>query len=468
MNITLNEAKCRFRQAKIKFYGFIFSRNGIQADPEKIAAVISLETPESCDAVRSFFGMANYVRRFIPGFADITAPLRELTKKDATFQWTVDCEASVNSIKELLANEPVLAYFNTNIPSQIIVVASPIGLAAILTQQYGDNDFRIIAFAIKSLSITEQWYSQLEREALAVLWGCQYFHIYIFGKPVTVLSDHKPLISIFNGMSHRNTRLERWSLKLAPYNATIKHIPGATNPADYLSRHPIAITNDAMATKTAEQHINFITASSIPKSMSVPEVQEASVADPEIQAVIKAMTSQNWTNLKTSAYFKCREQLSVSTDRKTLTKNNKLCIPRALQAKAIQLAHQGHQGVSKTKELIRSKIWFPNINKDVETAILRCLPCQACTASQKKEPVAMSPMPSGPWVNLSMDFYSLSTGEEVFVVIDDYSRFPEVHHVNSTSTRSTITCLERIFAQHGIPAVIRADNGPPFNGSESS
>jgi transposase InsO family protein len=80
----------------------------------------------------------------------------------------------------------------------------------------------------------------------------------------------------------------------------------------------------------------------------------------------------------------------------------------------------------------------------------------------------MSPMPSGPWVNLSMDFYSLSTGEEVFVVIDDYSRFPEVHHVNSTSTRSTITCLERIFAQHGIPAVIRADNGPPFNGSESS
>ena len=154
MNITLNEAKCRFRQAKIKFYGFIFSRNGIQADPEKIAAVISLETPESCDAVRSFFGMANYVRRFIPGFADITAPLRELTKKDATFQWTVDCEASVNSIKELLANEPVLAYFNTNIPSQIIVVASPIGLAAILTQQYGDNDFRIIAFASKSLSIT--------------------------------------------------------------------------------------------------------------------------------------------------------------------------------------------------------------------------------------------------------------------------------------------------------------------------
>lgn len=152
VNITLNEAKCRFRQAKIKFYGFIFSREGIQADPEKIAAVISLNTPESCDAVRSFLSMANYVRRFIPGFADVTAPLRELKKKDATFQWTADCKASVNSIKELLANEPVLACFNTNIPSEILVDASPVGLAAILTQRYGDNDFRIIAFASKSLS----------------------------------------------------------------------------------------------------------------------------------------------------------------------------------------------------------------------------------------------------------------------------------------------------------------------------
>ena len=169
VNITLNEAKCRFRQAKIRFYGFVFSQEGIQADPGKVAAVISLDTPESCDAVRSFLGMANYVRRFIPGFADITAPLRELTKKDATFQWTADCEASVNSIKELLANEQVLAYFNTRIPSEIIVDASPVGLAAILVQSYENDVSRIIAFASKSLSATEQRYSQLEREALAVL-----------------------------------------------------------------------------------------------------------------------------------------------------------------------------------------------------------------------------------------------------------------------------------------------------------
>lgn len=79
LNVTLNAAKCRFRLDKVKFFGFIFSKSGIQADPNKIEAVTSLSRSESCEAVRSFLGMANYVRRFVPGFADITAPLRELT-----------------------------------------------------------------------------------------------------------------------------------------------------------------------------------------------------------------------------------------------------------------------------------------------------------------------------------------------------------------------------------------------------
>jgi hypothetical protein len=229
-----------------------------------------------------------------------------------------------------LVNEPVLAYFNTYILSEIIVDASLILLAAILNQRYGDDDFRIIVFASKSLSVTEQRYSQLEREALAVLWGCQYFHIYIFVKPVTVLSDNKPLISIFNGMLHRNTRLERWSLKLAPYNATFKHISGATNPDDYLSCHPIAVTHDAIATRTAEKHMNFITASLIPKSMTIPEVQEASARSRNSSS--NQGDVSNWTNLKTLAYFKCRGKLAVITDGGKKN-NKKLCIPRALQAK---------------------------------------------------------------------------------------------------------------------------------------
>ena len=103
-------------------------------DPEKVRALTSLVAPRSCDEVRSFLGMANYVRRFIPGLADQTAPLRELTKKNATFNWSDNCETSANTIKQLLAQEPVLAYFNTNLPSEIIVDASPVGIAASLTE----------------------------------------------------------------------------------------------------------------------------------------------------------------------------------------------------------------------------------------------------------------------------------------------------------------------------------------------
>jgi hypothetical protein len=248
-----------------------------------------------------------------------------------------------------------------------------------LNQRYGDDDFRIIVFASKSLSVTEQRYSQLEREALAVLWGCQYFHIYIFVKPVTVLSDNKPLISIFNGMLHRNTRLERWSLKLAPYNATFKHISGATNPDDYLSCHPIAVTHDAIATRTAEKHMNFITASLIPKSMTIPEVQEASARSRNSSS--NQGDVSNWTNLKTLAYFKCRGKLAVITDGgKKIIRS--CAFPEHCRQNSICPSRPSRS--VKTKELIRSKIWFPTINKAVEMAILRCLSCQACAASQKR------------------------------------------------------------------------------------
>lgn len=199
--------------------------------------------------------------------------------------------------------------------------------------------------------------------------------------------------------------------------------------------------------------------------MIIPEVQEASASDPEIQAVINAVTSQNWTNLKTLAYFKCRGQLAISTDEKTLTKKFKVVHPPSAAGKRNSIGPSRPSRSVKNKGAEKQNLVSHHKkscgNGDPEVFFL-----SGMHRLSKKKPVVMSPMPSGPWVNLSMDFYSLPTGEEVFVVIDDYSRFPEVHHVKSTSDRSTIACFERIFAEHGIPNIIRADNGPPFNGSE--
>lgn len=186
-------------------------------DPQKREAIVKLHNPETEEAVRSFLGVANYVSRFIPRYSHVSEQLRNLTKKTTEFAWTPECQQAVDTNKMALIRPPALAYFNPNIPTKILVDASPVGLAEILTQRTVDG-INIIAFTSKAVSATEQFYCQLEREALAVVWGCQHFHFYIFGKQVTVLT----LVHIFNkAAGHRNIRLERLAMKLTMYDAAI-------------------------------------------------------------------------------------------------------------------------------------------------------------------------------------------------------------------------------------------------------
>ena len=121
----------------------------------------------------------------------------------------------------------------------------------------------------------------------------------------------------------------------------------------------------------------------------------------------------------------------------------------------------------KTKQLIREKIWFPKIDHEVECLLSSCLACQANGPNTKPDPLAMSVLPPEPWHTVHSDFSGpFPSGDYLLVVIDAYSHFPEVDIVHSTKATSTISKLERIFATHGIPTIIKSDNGPPFTSQE--
>ncbi|KAK3720683.1 hypothetical protein QZH41_003445 [Actinostola sp. cb2023] len=137
--------------------------------------------------------MSNYCSRSIKGYATITQPLRELT------QWTTRHDHSLNQLKEALTNAPVTSYFDHDRDTEINVDASPVGLGAILAQSDPvTGEKKVVAYASRALTDVESRYSQTERKALGVIWGCEYFHLYVYGKPVTVVTDHKPLVTIFN------------------------------------------------------------------------------------------------------------------------------------------------------------------------------------------------------------------------------------------------------------------------------
>ena len=166
-------------------------------------------------------------------------------------------------------------------------------------------------------------------------------------------------------------------------------------------------------------------------------------------------------------FRKVKEKLTVSDESGIVLKNSRIVVPTVLCEKAISLAHEGHQGLVKTKQLLREEVWFPGIDQLAKRTIETCLACQANSTGNRPDPLQMLPLPPAPWHTLHIDFCGpFPTGEYLLVVIDAYSRFPEVDIIRSTSATAIIPKLDWIFATHGIPAVLRSDNGPSFTSHE--
>ena len=146
-------------------------------------------------------------------------------------------------------------------------------------------------------------------------------------------------------------------------------------------------------------------------------------------------------------------------------RGSRIVVPDALQKQVVELAHEGHQGLVKTRSLLRSKVWFPRIDSLVDSVVKRCVPCQVATPKPSREPLQMTPLSNGSWEQISIDFCEVA-GHYVLVVIGDYSRFPEIEVVHSTSAKAVTPKLDRIFAAYGVPQVVKSGNGPPFNGGE--
>ena len=332
-------------------------------------------------------------------------------------------------------------------------------------------------YASRSLTATEQRYSQTEREAVAVVWACEHLHLYVYGKPVTVYTDHKPLVTIYSNPSSKPpARIERWALRLQPYQITVKYRRGETNPADYLSRHPTK--GGAQTTrqqKVAEEYINNLATTSTPKALKTQDIEAATQADASLQGVAEAIAKGNWhlvvkhpgvNPTEFRLLERVKDELAVSTSGNLILRRTRIVIPKSLQEHVVSLAHEGHQGLVKTKSLLREKVWFPNIDKLVESKVKSCSACLITTSECKREPLQMSPLPAAPWKELSVDFANLPNQEYLLLVTDDYSRYPVVEIVKSTSAATVIPKLDKMFSEFGVPDVVKSDNGPPFNSKE--
>ncbi|MCG7883226.1 MAG: reverse transcriptase, partial [Candidatus Thiodiazotropha endolucinida] len=270
-NLTLNGDKCEFGMDKITFMGHVLSKNGIGPTSERVKALLNAKEPQNAQEVKSFLGLVNFSARYIPNLATISEPLRRLTKKHAKFEWGKEQKESFEKLKNCLTESSTLGHFRLDATrTQLVCDASNVGIGAVLIQEYGDQR-KVISYASRTLSDVEKKYSVTEKEALAVVWACEKFHVYLYGIKFELITDHKALEVLYSEKGKPNCRVQRWVMKLLPYDFIIRYESGRRNVADALSRlvgiSTVKQDIGSRIQKQTEDYIRFVAREATPSAI---------------------------------------------------------------------------------------------------------------------------------------------------------------------------------------------------------
>ena len=238
--------------------------------------------------------------------------------------------------------------------------------------------------------------------------------------------------------------------------------PGKTNIANALSH-----LNSVKQLDRGKEYdfIRAVVESCVPVALSPKEVEEASYNDEELCLVKNCVKSGNWEQSTIPSYAHVKDK--SCTYGKLLLRGTRIVVPKVLRDKVVRLAHEGHQGVVKTKYRLRSKVRWPGMDKDVENLCKVCHGCQVTSSCDPPDPMSRVLPPSAPWQDCSADLLGpLPTGESVLVVVDYYSRFLEVALLKSITSTKIIEAITHMFARFGVPFSLRTDNGPQFVSEE--
>ncbi|CAB4002182.1 Hypothetical predicted protein [Paramuricea clavata] len=238
-NIKLNAGKLQFKLKEVKFMGNIITSEGMKADPGKVSGIIQMPTPRNKAAVLRFIGMVNYLSPFCEHLSATIQPLRNLTQNGVPFNWSQAQDDAFTKAKELISKSPTLAYYNLSKPVVIQADASDEGLGGALLQPDEQGRLKPVAFTSCSMSSTEQRYSQIEKECLAICHSFNKFDQWLYGKKdIEVHTDHQPLETILRKpLNKAPARLQKMMMKLQRYSFKVTYKKGKSMYlADTLSR----------------------------------------------------------------------------------------------------------------------------------------------------------------------------------------------------------------------------------------
>ena len=179
-NLKINKEKSFFMKDEITYCDYKVDKNGIHKTQEKVEAILNAPQPNNVSQVKAFLGLVSYYSRFVPNLSTIAHPLNQLLRKNVRFKWSLECERAFNAIKNEITSDRVLTHFNPKLPLVLATDASPYGISAVLSHTMPDHSEKAIAFVSRTLSNDEKRYSQVDKEALSIIFGIKrFFSIFI-------------------------------------------------------------------------------------------------------------------------------------------------------------------------------------------------------------------------------------------------------------------------------------------------
>ena len=453
--IKFNPDKCTVKKPQVEYFGRLISANGVTPCPDKVLALLKMSHPESKQELQSYLGTVNFMSTFIPNLAQKTFTMRGLLKNGVQYLWTSDMQKEFKSVQQAIADVTQMRHFDPRLPVILETDASLKGLGAVLIQ-----DGCPVRFLSKSLTPAESNYSNIERELLAVLHACEKLHVYTFGRPVCIHTDHKPLESIFlKPVSLAPPRLKRMLLRLSMYDVRVTYV-GAKKVllADTLSRLLPAGRDERVP------GLDITIASVIKlRQTRLASLQDETKSDPVLQP-LQRFINLGWPESMQDlpeplrAFWCFRDELAIHDG--VIVKGNRIITPSSLRSECLEKLHDGHQGLSSTLQRARRSVYWPRMQDDIENMIQNCDQCQIHGNKKSKVPQRQISA-SRPMEILGADIMDFK-GRPVLVQIDYYSGYILVDPLSSQTSSAVAARINDNARRFGLPDRIITDNGPCF------
>ena len=459
-NVKVNLDKCEFLVEKINYLGHELNSEGLRPSSQKLDAIVNAPSPKDISQLQSFLGMMNYYSKFVPNLSIELRQLYELLKKGSKFVWTDEKEKVFRECKKLLVHHDLLEPYDVSKEIVVISDSSAYGVGAVLCHVVNGVE-KPVFYISSTLSQAERNYPNLHREALAVVFALTKFHKYIYGRKFKLVTDNKPLATIFNlekGVpSVIAARLQKYAYIISIYNFKIEYRKGKKIPnADALSRLPVVKGTEL---DNIEEKCNWIQ-DDFP--INLIRISQDTKKDQILYNVYKNVMNgwkENDVNDSNKFYYNNLSLLSIKDE--CLFLGDRVIVPKSCQRKVLEFIHGSHIGIVRMKISARQYVFWRGLNKDIEDFVKSCEVC--CKVSRaKSKTYEECPKAKRPFSRLHVDFAKYG-GKEVIIIVDSHSKWVDVRIMNRTDAQSVISVMNSVFLIFGLCDIVVSDNGPPFD-----